>query len=345
MLFCKLPPELLTRILYFCDAQSAIKCGMVRRSLAINQRTRKSVLSCNLQTCKRAHEAAQTSEVQYSILLDVCEMVDSGSLMPIAERLGRLCSYERAWSTLSWTECLQVPLSSLPAISEHHRDGVLASLEHVPRKGCFRVVCHRWSSLLRGVAYNTWAWTFLGPVNNSSVLRIDPKNDLAVILSHFRTDSGEFQTRCVWRLLCPTKAVSDHFCRSVYPCTLSSGGVHPLSSKSYIIFPNEIDFYGLIFQKLEGGRLIARNTSDAHGNIVIYSWLTGSVQLVRYTRLRQASSKSALHRYLMTPGSRRLRSLDRTTLLRPVTHVGISPYSALGDSSPKHRTSFICVSR
>jgi hypothetical protein len=165
----------------------------------------------NLQTCKRAHEAAQTSEVQYSILLDVCEMVDSGSSLPISERLERLRSYERAWSTLSWTENLEVPLSSLPAISSHQRDGVFASLERAPRDGCFRVVCHRWSSLLRGVAYKTWAWTFLGPVNDNSVLRIDPKNDLAVILSHVRTDSGETQTRYVWRLLCPTKAVSDHF--------------------------------------------------------------------------------------------------------------------------------------
>jgi hypothetical protein len=122
-------------------------------------------------------------------------MEDSGSLEPISKRLERLRAYERAGNALSWVERTDVPASNSPPISESHRDGVLAVLEQVPGEGCFRVVCHRWPALLRGVVYKTWAWDFHGPATAKYVLKIDPKHDLAVILVDARTETGRDEMR------------------------------------------------------------------------------------------------------------------------------------------------------
>jgi hypothetical protein len=47
-------------------------CVDRRWSIRVYQR---AVLSCDFRTCKRVYDVAQTPEVQYAVLLEICEMV------------------------------------------------------------------------------------------------------------------------------------------------------------------------------------------------------------------------------------------------------------------------------
>jgi len=135
--------------------------------------------SRGFKSCRRLHEISQSPKVQYSILLDVCDMQDGGGRpdVPVIEKLRRLQAYELAWRSLSLTECLTIDVSS-GAIPCKPKDGFCAVFSISQPDRHTVITIHQLPSPLRGIMHRSWSWTY--PVT-SSWLDIEPAQDLAMI--------------------------------------------------------------------------------------------------------------------------------------------------------------------
>ncbi|KAI0033244.1 hypothetical protein K488DRAFT_70019 [Vararia minispora EC-137] len=159
MAFTRLPVEVISHVLGYCDAASTVRCAM---------------------TCKRLQAVVQSTEIQLNIMLDVCGMLDTGhGNLTMSERLDGLRSYEGAWRTLANSGLLEFRQEATRLARIDVRDGIVAMI--CDKVGANAVVVHRLPSMLRGISHRTWQWPCTTSVQR---LLIYPMLDLALLASY-----------------------------------------------------------------------------------------------------------------------------------------------------------------